>query len=225
MADSESREMYLKSIYELESDGEPVAVSSVAKRLGVSSVSATEMVKRLVDYDLVKHTPYKGVELTAEGRKRALSVVRRQRLWGRFLTDHLNIPWDQVYDFACSLEHATDAMVTEALADFLEHPATGPHGNPIPEVDGSIKERPSVPLNEMELHQEVEVVRIDRPETTLCGYLAERGILPGTVMNLVDEAPYNGPFTVMVGEQEIALGREIAARVFVATADKGAKGA
>lgn len=218
MADSESREMYLKSIYELGEDDEMVAVSSLAKRLGVSAVSATEMVKRLVDYGLVIHTPYKGVALTPEGCRRALTVVRRQRLWGRFLTDYLNIPWWQVYDFACRLEHATDDTVTEALAAFLGHPATCPHGNPIPEADGSVAEVPAIPLIELGVDQEVEIVRIDRPETTLCRYLEERGILPGVVVKIVDEAPYNGPLTVSLDGKEIALGREISGRVFASPA-------
>lgn len=218
MADSESREMYLKTIYELEVDGEPVAVSQVAARLGVSAVSANEMVKRLAEGDLVVHTPYKGVELTGQGRLRALSVVRRQRLWGRFLADELGIAWENVYDFACRLEHATDDAVTEALAAFLDHPATCPHGNPIPEPDGAIAATPSLSLNDMDIGQAGVITRIDRPETTLCLYLAERGVLPGVAVSVEDEAPYNGPLMVSVDGREIAIGREIASRIFVAPA-------
>jgi DtxR family Mn-dependent transcriptional regulator len=207
--------MYLKTIYELQGDSEPVAVSHVAKRLGVSAVSATEMVKRLVENDLVVHTPYKGVELTQQGLARALSVVRRQRLWGRFLADHLGIPWEHVYDFACRLEHATDDMVTEALAEFLGHPKICPHGNPIPGPDGSVEESAAIPLNDVEIGQTVQVARIDRPETTLCTYLAERGILPGVSLLVEELAPYNGPLTVRAGDLEIAVGREIATRIYV----------
>lgn len=215
MAASETREMYLKTIYELQGDSEPVAVSHVAKRLGVSAVSANEMMKRLADRDLVLHTPYKGVELTEEGLTRALSVVRRQRLWGRFLADHLEIPWEHVYDFACRLEHATDDMVTEALSAFLDHPKICPHGNPIPGSDGSVEESADIPLSDMEIGQTVQVARIDQPETTLCAYLAERGILPGVSLLVEELAPYNGPLTVRTGDLEFAVGREIATRVYV----------
>jgi DtxR family Mn-dependent transcriptional regulator len=218
MADSESREMYLKTIYELEDGGEPVAVSQIAARLGVSAVSANEMVKRLADDDLVVHTPYKGVELTGQGRLRALSVVRRQRLWGRFLADQLGIRWEDIYDFACRLEHATDDAVTEALATFLDYPATCPHGNPIPGPDGSISEAAALSLNEMGIRQGGVIARIDRPETTLCLYLAEHGVLPGVAVSVEDEAPYNGPLTVRIDGKEIAIGREIAARIFVTPA-------
>lgn len=212
---SESKEMYLKSIYELADGEEPVAVSLLAKRVGVSPVSAAEMVKRLEESDLIVHTHYKGVVLTDTGRQRALIVVRRQRLWGRFLADQLHIPWSQVYDISCRLEHATDAAVTEALADFLGNPTICPHGHSIPDANGTVEYQPAYPLNEISCEVEVEVLRIDQPELTLCEHLEERGIFPGTILKIVDEAPYNGPYTLELGGKEIALGREISARILV----------
>jgi DtxR family Mn-dependent transcriptional regulator len=215
MAVSENREMYLKTIYELEVDDEPVAVSHIAERMGISAVSATEMIKRLAESELVVHTPYKGVVLTDEGRVRALTIVRRQRLWGRFLADHLKVPWEYIYDFACRLEHATDDVVTEALAAFLENPETCPHGNPVPDKDGRITEVDDIPLNEAPIGMRGWISRIDRPETTLCEYLKERNLLPGTAFTLEDQAPYNGPFSLRIGDREVAIGREIAGRIRV----------
>jgi DtxR family Mn-dependent transcriptional regulator len=207
--------MYLKSIYELSGNQEKVPVSLLAKRLGVSPVSATEMVKRLERHKLIVHTPYKGVSLTKSGLQRALIVVRRQRLWSRFLADHLHIPWSQIYDVSCRLEHATDETVTEALADFLGNPTVCPHGHPIPDATGQIAVQPAYPLNEISCDLEVEIIRIDQPELTLCVYLEERGLLPGNRLKIIDEAPYNGPYTVEVKGKEIALGREISARILV----------
>jgi DtxR family Mn-dependent transcriptional regulator len=215
MPESESREMYLKSIYELSEENNPVAVSHLAKRLGVSPVSATEMVKRLEKQGLIHHKPYKGVYLTEEGQQRALIVVRRQRLWGKFLQDHLDIPWSQVYELSCRLEHATDAAVTEALADFLEHPEFCPHGHAIPDASGQVAEITAFPLNEISCEIEVEVIRIDQPELTLCEHLEEKGIMPGSRLTIIDEAPYNGPYTLDLKGSEVTLGREISARIFV----------
>ena len=215
MPNSESRDMYLKSIYELSDGDDPVAVSLLAKRLGVSPVSATEMVKRLEAGQLINHTPYKGVVLTHTGQQRALIVVRRQRLWGRFLADHLSIPWSQVYDLSCRLEHATDASVTDALAVYLGSPTTCPHGHPIPDASGNVEIPPAFPLNEISCEVKVKILRIDQPELILCEYLEERNMLPGTTLKIVDEAPYNGPFTVEIDGEEIALGREISGRILV----------
>jgi DtxR family Mn-dependent transcriptional regulator len=215
MPGSESREMYLKSIYELAEGDGPVAVSLLARRVGVSPVSATEMVKRLEAQGMIVHTPYKGVQLTESGRQRALIVVRRQRLWSRFLADHLKIPWSQVYDISCRLEHATDSTVTEALAEYLGHPKVCPHGHPIPDAQGLVEETEAFPLTEVSCEVDVKVIRIEQPELTLCEHLEERGIFPGTVLKIIDEAPYNGPYTVDLAGKEIALGREISARIYV----------
>ena len=215
MPESESREMYLKSIYELSSDGDLVAVSTLAKRMGVSPVSATEMIKRLEEHGLIEHKPYKGVSLTKTGQKRALNVIRRQRLWGRFLADHLQIPWAEVYDISCRLEHATDDAVTDSLALFLGNPEVCPHGHPIPDPDGTVTIPEAFPLNEISCEVEVEILRIEQPELILCEYLEERGLLPGTTLKIIDEAPFNGPFTVLVDGKEIALGREISSRISV----------
>lgn len=215
MAESESIEMYLKTILELETGGEPVAISQVAERLGVSAVSATEMIKRLNEREMLVHTPYKGVVLTELGRRRGLNVLRRHRLWERFLVDRLGIAWERSHELACRLEHATADEVTEALAVFLGQPSTCPHGNPIPAVDGNVSELPAVPLSEMDIGQSGSVARIYHEETVLLEYLAERGILPGAAVRVEEIAPYNGPLTVRVGEREIMLGREIAAHILV----------
>lgn len=207
--------MYLKSIYELANGTDLVPVSLLADRMGISPVSAAEMVKRLEEHALIIHTPYKGVALTDSGLHRALIVVRRQRLWGRFLADHLGIRWSQVYDISCRLEHATDTEVTEALADFLGNPTICPHGHPIPDSGGKVPDQPAKPLNEIDFEVEVEVIRINQPELTLCEHLEEKGILPGIKLTVIDEAPYNGPFTLLLKGQEITLGREISSRVMV----------
>ena len=215
MPESESREMYLKSIYELAAGDELVPVSLLAKRMGISPVSASEMLKRLEEHGLITHTPYKGVSLTDSGLRRALIVVRRQRLWGRFLADHLHLRWSQVYDLSCRLEHAADETVTESLAEFLGNPSFCPHGHPIPDAQGKLENQPAFPLHEVDFEVEVEVTRIDQPELTLCEHLEEKGIFPGTILSIIDEAPYNGPFTLLLDGKETTLGREIASRVMV----------
>lgn len=216
MAESESTEMYLKTILELEdADHEPVAISRIAERLGVSAVSANEMIKRLAERDLVLHTPYKGVEFTQLGRRRGLNVLRRHRLWECFLVEHLDVAWELSHDLACQLEHATADEVTERLATFLGQPETCPHGSVIPDAEGNYEEPPTVPLSEMEVGQKGIVRRIYREETPLLDYLAERHVLPGLPVSVRDIAPYNGPLTAQVGDGEVVLGREIAARILI----------
>jgi DtxR family Mn-dependent transcriptional regulator len=216
---SESIEMYLKSIRELEISQSPVAISQLAQRLGVSSPSTIEMVKRLAEQDLVTHTPYKGVELTEKGRKRAHNILRRHRLWERFLTDKLGLAWESVHDFACRLEHATAPEVTNALADFLGHPATCPHGNPIPDSEGNIGQKALIPLCELQVGQTACLVNVAYEERIVLDYLARHGFFPGTMLTVEDIAPYQGPLMIRIQDRTEALGREIASRIFVEVQD------
>lgn len=213
---SESSEMYLKTILELRGEDEPVAISRVAKRLGVSAVSANEMIKRLVAQGTVEHTPYKGVDLTAEGYRRALSVVRRHRLWERFLVDYLEVSWAEAHDPACQLEHATPDEITDALAKFLNNPLTCPHGNEIPDLDGTYDPVEAIPLNEVAIGAGGQIARIYPEETTLLEHLSKHGIYPGKQLVVEDIAPYNGPLTIQVGGDTVVLGRTVAAHVYIA---------
>jgi DtxR family Mn-dependent transcriptional regulator len=211
---SESTEMYLKAMVEL-GQGDKVAVGRLAGRLGVSNVSANEMVHRLTDQGLVSHTPYKGVELTETGQTAACSVLRRQRLWECFLFEHLKIEWAKLYELACALEHATAPEVTEALAGYLGDPKFCPRGNPIPSADGSFTPLNGVPLREAPAGVKVRVQAVNATETDLLRYLQNRGILPGQELTFIEAAPMDGPLTLQVDGQEVALGLRLAEFVVV----------
>ncbi|MDP1546358.1 MAG: metal-dependent transcriptional regulator [Anaerolineales bacterium] len=211
---SESTEMYLKAIAEL-SDHDAVAVARMAERLSVTPVSVNEMMRRLGEQGLVSHTPYKGVTLTKKGREAACNVLRRQRLWECFLHDHLKIDWSQIYEFACSLEHATAPEVTEALATFLGHPKTCPRGNPIPGLDGSFEPLGGIALSEAEVGATVRVLAVSATATDVLKYLQERNILPTRELEILEAAPMQGPLTLRVGNKEVVLGLSLAEFVIV----------
>jgi len=211
---SESMEMYLKAMLEM-SEREPATVARLAERLGVTSVSANEMVRRLGEHGLAKHTPYKGVALTQKGREVACNVMRRQRLWEVFLYDHLKIEWSKIYELACSLEHATAPEVTEALADFLGNPTTCPRGNPIPAADGSFVSLDAFPLSKAGAGDALRVVAVNATSTDVLKYLQERNILPGGEFSVLEIAPLQGPLTLNIGAREVALGLSMAEFVLV----------
>lgn len=210
---SESTEMYLKAMSEL--GDRDVAIARLAERLNVTHVSANEMMRRLGEQGLVTHTPYKGVTLTKKGREVASNVIRRQRLWEVFLYEHLNIEWSKVYELACSLEHATAPEVTEALAEFLEHPQICPRGNPIPDVKGVYTPLGGVALSEVEVGKTVTVLAVDATATDVLKYLQDKNILPGQKLKVVEAAPMDGPLTLQVGGKEVALGLSLAGFVIV----------
>lgn len=211
---SESTEMYLKALVELGLN-EVVSIGRLAERLSVTPVSANEMVRRMGDFGLLMHTPYKGVSLTDKGREAACNVVRRQRLWEVFLYQHLHIEWAKLYELACSLEHATAPEVTEALADFLGDPKVCPRGNPIPAEDGSFVPLEGRPLSQASVGATVCVLAINATATDVLKYLQERSILPGQTLSVLEAAPLQGPLTLKVGEKEVALGLSLAEFVIV----------
>ena len=212
---NESTEMYLKTVRELGGDEGLAPISALAKRLGVSAVSATEMVHRLQEQGYVEHLPYKGIQLTGDGRERATQVVRSHELWECFLYQHLKLPWAEVHDHACCLEHATDEAVTAALDDFLGHPERCPHGNPIPARDGMATPPAFLPLNVLRPGQQATVEAIFPERHDLLTYLDAQGLLPGQNVVLEEIAPFGGPLMVRVGEKLVALGDEAAQHIFV----------
>lgn len=211
---SESTEMYLKAMAELGA-GEVVAVGRLAGRLGVTNVSANEMVHRLTESGLVSHMPYKGVALTETGKVAACNVLRRQRLWECFLYEHLHIEWAKLYELACALEHATAPEVTEALAEFLGDPKFCPRGNPIPAVDGTISSLNGILLREAPVGATVRVMAINATQTDALMYLQTRGILPGCELTIVEAEPMDGPLTLQVDGKDVALGLSLAEFVIV----------
>jgi DtxR family transcriptional regulator, Mn-dependent transcriptional regulator len=211
---SESTEMYLKAMAEL-SNHDTVPIARLAEHLKVTPVSVNEMVRRLCEQGLMTHTPYKGVTLTSKGSKVAGDVMRRQRLWECFLYDHLKIEWAQIYELACSLEHATAPEVTEALAAFLGNPKTCPRGNPIPAADGSFTPLDGIPLNTATVGETVTVQAISATAADVLKYLYERSIMPGCKLTIIEAAPLQGPLTLRIKEKEIVLGQSLAEFVIV----------
>lgn len=211
----QSEEMYLKVIAEYEDIEQPMPIPEVAERLGISTVSASQMVHRLQQKELLTHTPYKGVRLTELGQRKANGIIRRHRLWERFLTDTLGLPWDRAHEYACRLEHATDDEVTESLADFLGHPETCPHGNPIPDANGKVVALAGEPMSGLEKGAAGRIVRIRDVSPLLLAYLAEREVHPGSTFSIEEIAPFNGPQSVRVGETVHVLGREVADHIMV----------
>ncbi len=212
---SESVEMYLKTLAVLGGACEPVPVAQVAERLEVTPVSANEMMQRLAREGLVTHQPYKGVQLTEAGRQLAHNVIRRERLWERFLADHLKLDWALVHDWACQLEHATAPEVIEALDAFLQYPAACPQGNPIPRANGEIEPATSVLLDQLSVGQSARLLAFEDESAEVLGYVQKRGLRPGLAVTVTEIAPKHGPLTLRAGDQEVVLGVALAATVRV----------
>lgn len=205
-------EEYLESIYKLSSHG-TVRPTQLAESMGVSGPTVTATLRRLETQGFVTREGH-GIQLTAEGTSRALDIVRRHRLAERFLVDALGLKWEDAHEDACLLEHALSPRVLTALEAFLENPAVCPHGHPIPAADGSFRTVTGVLLADTVAGCTARVLRVSEDDELL-GYIGELGLKPGTEVEVVEVAPFDGPLTVTISGATTAISREVGRRVTV----------
>jgi DtxR family Mn-dependent transcriptional regulator len=205
-----SVEDYLKAIYHLSLGGTPAGTTEIAHLLELAPASVTGMVKRLSEQGLLEHVPYKGVELTAVGRRAALRMVRRHRILESYLVAFLDYTWDAVHEEAERLEHAVSDRLIERMATALGNPSVDPHGDPIPAPDGSMVELVYTPLSEVPVGEVVQLRRVETGQADRLRYFAEHGLVPGAAVVVTSRQPFGGPMTVRAGTHEQLLGAELA---------------
>ncbi len=206
----------LKAIYRLSRGGLPAATTEIAHLLDLAPASVTGMVKRLSEQGLLEHVPYKGVQLTAAGRRAALRMVRRHRILESYLVAFLDYTWDTVHEEAERLEHAVSDALIERMALALGNPSVDPHGDPIPTPDGAMAELVYTPLTEVPVGESVEVRRVETGQADRLRYFAERGLRPGTLVTVAGREPFHGPVSLRVGDAELMLGHELASLLLCA---------
>jgi DtxR family Mn-dependent transcriptional regulator len=204
---------YLKAIYALESAGERATTSALSARMGVSAPSATAMTKRLAELGLVERAPYRGVVLTEEGRLGALEVLRHHRLLERYLVDRLGLSLDEVHVEADRLEHALSEELEAKIDAELGFPTHDPHGDPIPDRELRVAQGGDATLLDLVAGEQAEVSRVPDGNPELLRYLAELGLLPGSGVDVVSQAPFGGPVTVRTQNGEHAISRELASLI------------
>jgi len=205
-----SVEDYLKSIYHLTNQGGFATTSDIAAMLMVAPPSVSGMMKRLSETGLIEHVPYRGVQLTHQGRNAALHMIRRHRILEVYLTQQLGYDWGDVHDEAERLEHAVSDKLIDRMAGALGDPHYDPHGAPIPTAAGEIEEAELVTLADAAVGAELVLRQVGDENPARLRYLAEQGLTPGTRMTVVDRQPFNGPITVRVGHETRVVGQELA---------------
>lgn len=204
---SEAIENYAKAIYALARRGDgTVTTNALAERVGASAGSVSSMVKKLAERGLVEHEPYRTVQLTAEGRRVALSVLRHHRLLELYLAEHLGVPWDRVHEEAEALEHVISEDLAARIAAKLGHPTHDPHGDPIPDAALVIDEGHTRSLAEMDIGERGRFVRVSDTDPEMLRYLDGRGIALGDELEVIAREPFDGPLTVRFGSEDHVLG-------------------
>jgi DtxR family Mn-dependent transcriptional regulator len=215
----EAAENYVKAIYALQQRGAAaVTTNALAERLDVTPASASGMVKKLGTLGLVRHEPYRGVELTHAGERLALEVLRHHRLLELYLAERLGMPWDRVHDEAEVLEHVISEELEELIAAKLGHPTHDPHGDPIPTPELTVDERRTVTMQSLDAGDHGVFVRISDSDPEMLRYLGDRGIAPGDRFEVVEKQPFAGPVFVRFGGETHVLGGTLAEAMRVVVA-------
>lgn len=217
----ERAEEYLKTIGQLEEEGEPATTSALARRLDVSPPSVTEMLHRLSARGLLRHQSRGRVHLTPEGQRLANSLIRRHRLWEAFLVRFLGFSWEEVHSEACRLEHATSDTLEGRLADFLRGLDTCPHGHAIPKGTGPHKAEPAVPLTEFPAPGAAHVVRIQDETANFLRGLGRLDIRPGRLIQAEGISPEDGSVRVSLDGHSHSLAADVAEQIMVRPAEEG----
>jgi len=183
---SESEQMYLITIARSIEEGgpEPLPLSHIAQKLSLQPVSVNQMVRKLEVEGLVHYHPYKGVELTNEGQVIAFRTLRNRRLWQLFLVDQLSVSLEEADAMACDLEHVTPDDIAQRLSEYLDDPAIGPGGQPIPKIDGDLLKPVGFPLSQLEVGISAQIIEV-KAEPAVVRFLAGEGVRPGAEIALV----------------------------------------
>jgi len=212
---SETVENYLKAIYALshESPTGEAGMTNLAAVVGVTTGTATAMAKRLATAKLAKYQRFGGVSLTAKGTKAAVDIIRRHRLIETFLVKILKLDWSVVHTEADRLEHAISPMVLEALDDFLGRPDLDPHGDPIPDSDGRVRDTLAEPLSECHAGDNIRITRIADQEESFLLFAAEHGLKPGAQVSILAVDPAAQSITVQADDAPVTLALAAASKI------------
>lgn len=206
-----SEEDHLKAIHARLTQGNAVATNDIAAALGIKASSVTVMLKKLTAKGLLKYEPYHGVRLTAKGSAHALQLVRKHRLWETFLVERLGFGWHEVHEVAEQMEHVSNAKLVERLDEYLGFPAFDPHGDPIPDRDGRMRERPTRRLTSCSKGETVRIAAVSETTDELLRLLDSRGLRIGSHITLIEVHAFDGSMDLKPKRGSVfTLSREVA---------------
>ncbi|MFS4417303.1 metal-dependent transcriptional regulator [Maribacter sp. 2307ULW6-5] len=211
-----SEENYLKAIFHLqeEEDG-GISTSSLSEKLVTKAASVTEMVKRLAEKKLVNYQKYYGVQLTEEGRKHALLIIRKHRLWEYFLVERLNFDWDEVHDVAEQLEHIKSPKLVEELDVYLGRPEYDPHGDPIPNAQGELPRAARRKLSQLKEGESGICKGFNDNSSAFLQYVAKHDIGLETPIKVLNIESFDESMTVLVGQRTLSLSKTATENIYM----------
>jgi DtxR family Mn-dependent transcriptional regulator len=200
---SQTEENYLKTLLKLTTqyeDKTEAGTNEIALLLGVKPATTTDMLKKLKEKKLVHYEKYGKIILTADGKRNAMIVVRKHRLWETFLNDTLDFAWDEVHEIAEQLEHIHSEKLINKLDEFLGYPKFDPHGDPIPKENGELPVINSFLLANAELNKITKVLAVKDTSSLFLKYLEKINISIGSLISVIEKNSYDNSILIKIDE-------------------------
>lgn len=211
-----SEENYIKTIFHLEKNYKKgISTSAIAAQMETKPSSVTDMIKKLSDKGLVNYKKYQGVSLTNSGRKTALNIVRKHRLWEVFLVEKLDFSWDEVHDVAEQLEHIKSEKLIDKLDEHLDFPQFDPHGDPIPNKEGEFNERVKKLLSDVPVNTKGICVGVKDSSAPFLKFLDKNNIALGQVIEVLEKEEFDGSIVIKIDEKRMHVSNQIAINLYL----------
>ncbi len=213
---SASKENYIKAIYHLQNELSLVTTNALAASLQAKPASITDMLKKLKTEKLLIYERYQGFKLNNEGKKVALQIIRKHRLWEYFLVKKLQFGWDEVHEMAEELEHITSKKLIDRLDEFLDFPETDPHGDPIPDSQGKFNHQKQVCLLDLPMNKPAKVSGVASQTTEMLELLQHKNIGIGTKLEIKRKFPFDNSLEIKIRNQApITVSEQVAKNILV----------
>lgn len=213
---SQTEENYLKTIYSLEYINDlNVSTTLIANKIKTKASSVTDMIKKLADKGFINHEKYKGVSLTVVGKTIAIKIIRKHRLWEVFLVEKLNYNWDEVHEIAEQLEHIQSNSLINKLDEFLGFPEFDPHGDPIPDANGTIKEHKNLILSSIEIKTSCVVIGVKDSSSAFLKFLDNANIKLGSMLKVLSIEEFDNSMLIENEGVINSISNQISKNLFV----------
>jgi DtxR family Mn-dependent transcriptional regulator len=211
-----AEENYIKAIYHLQQADGNVTTNELAAELKTKAASVTDMLKKLKAKKLLNYEKYQGFRLSAEGKKVALGIVRKHRLWEYFLVEKLQFGWDEVHEVAEELEHISSKKLVDKLDAFLDYPKFDPHGDPIPDSSGKMAAQKQVNLIDLQANEPAEIVSVGSQSAELLELLTHKNLSIGTVLEVKKHFSFDHSIEIKIkGQSPFIISQQLAQALFV----------
>ncbi|GGE24646.1 metal-dependent transcriptional regulator [Psychroflexus planctonicus] len=212
-----SEENYLKAIFHLEKKiNAEVSTNALAEEMNSKASSVTDMLKKMADKDLVIYKKYQGVKLSELGRKTAVEIIRKHRLWEVFLVEKLNFSWDEVHDVAEELEHIKSKKLITELDNFLGNPKRDPHGDPIPDASGNFLVVNKAILKNLNVSEKGIFVGVKDSSVEFLQYLDKNEIALGKSIKVIEKEAFDGSMRIQIeNDQTVNISEQVSENLYI----------